>query len=377
MLLTPAEFDATEAKINKLNTRAQQRGWTGTVVLSGKLVEVTETAPSGLPVTVQYMDTEIDGDPPRYEGWEFLASVEFDPLVVYGAPGACPVDRNALRPHECDHCRITKPNRKHIYVVRNTETGEQMQVGSTCLKDFLGWDTKPVWISTDVSDYAPDGGFGHTEPTYSVETVLAMAWAVIQEYGYVRTNDYQGEPTKYSVLSALAPRNAHDRIISAAVEPHIPGALKMAAEIREWVLGTTGQNEYLRNLRSICSADFVAFRTFGILVSAPQAWAKDRERTLIRERENAGKLNEWNGAEGDKLDLTVTVIAVRFFSGDYGTTTLYTMLGTDGRTYKWWASRQPFGDTVTDKQFTIRGTVKKLDEYQGHKATVLTRVKVV
>ena len=68
---------------------------------------------------------------------------------------------------------------------------------------------------------------------------------------------------------------------------------------------------------------------------------------------------------------------MRYFTGDFGsTTTLYTLAGSDRRIYKWWSSNGALGD-VAGAEFSIRGTVKKLDEYQGHKATVLTRCKVL
>lgn len=384
MLLTPAEFEATKEKIRKLNERSAKKGWTGRVELTGTLTEQVTTSPSGLPVKLQFVDATITGEPPRYrtadgKDWTFLARVESDEnsgLVIYTAPGVDEVNRD-FRPGECDHCRISR-YRTYTYLV--SDGTRQLQVGSTCLKDFLGWNVNPAWVSDPSLDsYAPEGGYGHTEPTFATDTVLAAAWATIQVFGYVKSDDWSKNPTKYAVLSVLQPRNAADREISTLVAPYIANAYAMAAKIRAFILSDefSGGGDYVANLKNIAAGDYVAFKRFGFLVSAPQAWAKAQERDLIRRTEKAALFNEWNGNIGDKLELTVTVKSVRHIPGDYGTTHLYTMVGADKRTYKWWASSEIWEAPFNDEPVKIRGTVKKHDEWNGNKSTVLTRVRVI
>jgi hypothetical protein len=382
MLLTNAEYLATKEKIEKLNNRAIKRGWTGRLTVTGETVTVTETLPNGLDVTQEFIDTEITGEPPKYEGYTFLAKLEWDQdsgLVVYSAPGAPALDRDSLREGACDHCKISR-YRRHVYVVAD-ESGKIIQVGSTCLKDFLGWSANPVWIDdSNVTEYSlfGEGGYGHSEPTYSTETVLAAAWAAIQEFGYVRSDSYGEQPTKHVVKAVIDPRSKEARAISDRVTPHIADAVNQASAIREWVLSDKfkGDSDYVYNLKNIARGDFVRFRNFGFLVSAPQAWAKAMERDLIRRAEKADILNEWNGQPKDKLELTVTLKSIRGISSDYGEIDLYTFEGTDHRIYKWFSSRTIWTE-ATDELIKIRGTVKKLDEYNGTKSTVLTRVKVI
>ena len=385
MLLTPAEFAATQEKIAKVNDRAAKRGWTGRVELTGTKVEKTETGPSGLSVKLQLIEATITGEPPRYKtadgkDWQFLARAEFDKdsgLVVYSAPGAPDVDRESIRPGECDHCGIDR-YRKHVYLVSDGE--RQLQVGSTCLKDFLGWNINPAWISEpSLSDYEPDGGYGHTEPTYATDTVLAAAWACIEVYGYVKSDDWSRNPTKYAVLSVLQPRNKADRGIAEEVAPQVADAYAMAAKIRAFILSDefSGSGDYVANLKNIARGDWVAFKRFGFLVSAPQAWAKAQERDLIQRTEGAELLNEWNGTLGEKLELTVTVKSVRHVDTRFGVSHLYTMVGDDKRTYKWWASNEVWEAPFNGEPVKIRGTIKDHDIWEGRKSTVLTRVKVV
>jgi hypothetical protein len=381
MRLTHAEYDATRDKIEKLNKRAVKRGWTGRITITGEPVTVKETGPSGLPITKQLIDTTITGEPPKYDGWTFLARLEWDKdsgLVVFTAPGVPEIDRSGLREGACDHCETAR-YRRNVFLVAD-ENGTTQQVGSTCIKDFLGWDFSPVWISTSISDYEEmfEGGYGHTEPTYSTETVLAAAWAVIQEFGYVRSDDWSNTPTKSTVAAVLDPRSNAERKLAKLIAPHISEAVKQANVIREWVLSDAfkGHSDYVTNLKNIAAGEFVRTKNFGFLVSAPQTWAKSIERDLIRRAEKADIVNEYTGAIGDRLELEVKVKAIRYIDGDWGTTSLYTLEGKDHRLYKWFSSCNVWSET-SDEYVTIKGTVKKHNEFHGTKSTVLTRVKVV
>lgn len=166
--LTDAELAATQDKMAKLNARAARRGWTGRITVTSERVEITETGESGLPVTKIRNEVTIDGEAPCYGGWTFLASLDFDPeagLIVSTAPGVKSVDREGLTEGGCDHCGLDITTRRYCYLVKH-EDGRQLQVGSTCIKDFLGWSANPVFVSErQVSDELDSivGGGGREE----------------------------------------------------------------------------------------------------------------------------------------------------------------------------------------------------------------------
>lgn len=377
MDLTPAEYSLTHNKIQKLNDRAAKRGWTGRILITGQPHEVTDKLPSGLTRKRNMVHTSIDGEPPRYDGWTFLAKVEWAEggMVLFTAPGIEGIDRTGIIEGTCDHCGINR-YRKNTYIVRNDD-GQQLQVGSTCLKDFLGWNTNPVWVSIPSDDdLFGEGGFGYADPHYSVETVLAASWAAIQKFGYVPASDYSGNATKY-VVSAILNPTPKEREFSIAIQPFVAKAASMAKRIREFLLSDefTGNGEYVLNLKNVAASEYVSSKFFGLLVSAPQAWAKAQERSLIKQRERAEVTNEFLGEIKDKLELPVTLKSIRFIDGYYGVTTLYTFATDDGHIVKWFSSRTVFTDADLDQPMTVKGTVKKHDEYQGTKSTVLTRVR--
>lgn len=93
------------------------------------------------------------------------------------------------------------------------------------------------------------------------------------------------------------------------------------------------------------------------------------------ERLNAGHL----GAEGEKVETTVTVTGCKSFDSDYGTRWLVSMKTAEGHVLKTWTSGV-FVDTAIDRHkdgqpVRIKATVKAHVEYQGLPETTLIRVK--
>lgn len=379
--LTAEELSLTQAKVQKINDRAAKRGWTGRLTVEAERVEVTEENEAGIEITKLVYLVKITGEAPKYDGWTFLAVLDWysagGELLTRVAPGVQldgVIDRSALREGACDHCHTVR-DRKDIYLVRH-EDGRTLQVGSTCLKDFMGWTTIPAWISEDDTDdmYESMGGSGRWVD-FDVETVLQVAWALIKRDGF-KPSSFDNS-TKSATLTVLDPRSDKEREFAREARALVADAKAQAAQIRAYVLDElTGNSEYVVNLQVALRANYVTARAFGLVVSAPQAWARAVERDLTRRVEREQVCNEWIGQEGDKLEVAVVVKSIRPIDSNYGTSYLYTMADGAGHVIKWFSSSKALGDDVTGEQVTIKGTVKKLDEYQGTKATVLTRCKV-
>jgi hypothetical protein len=387
--LTPEEFDATHAKVEKLNSRAIKKGWTGRLELVGERKEVKRDTAIG-PVTEIIYRARIDGEAPSYNGWRLLAAVDFieTGFIVNTAPGVDLVDRSLIEQGKCDHC---KHNRMRVkaYLVGN-DAGEQLQVGSTCLKDFIGWHARPVWLSTDDVKEDVDGfiGGGHWPRTYTTETVLAAAWATIKLDGYVRSSEWERRPTRDVVGAILNPTPKEERELRARYGALQDECADVAKKTREFILSTAfaGDNEYVFNMKAALSAETVISKHFGFVVSAPQAWARYQEKTLIRERERSETLNEWFGGDpvarkeakqkAERITVNVKVKSVRYIDSDFGSTTLYTLVADTGHVFKWFASSDVLGDQPTEEFKPLTGSIKAWEEYKGHKSTVLTRCKL-
>lgn len=382
--LTPAEYSATVAKVANINARAEKRGWTGRVTLDAEQVTVTETDQFGFTIEYKAYDVTLGGEAPSYNGWTFLAALDFDQhagLITRVAPGVeFNVEREGVEPGRCDHCGVER-YRRTTYVVRNDETGEQKVVGSTCIKDFLGWSGSFAFISEkEASDEIEAGWGSYRDRDYATETVLAVAVAAIKAYGFAPASSY-GQSTKSVVQDYLSNRNDKaTRELRAEVGEFVEGSAEAAKKVRAFILSDdfSGTSEYVINLKAVLGPEFVTDRNFGLVASAPQALAKFEERTLIREKE-AAKPSSWFGTEKEKVTFTGVISGVNYIESAYGSTVLYTLRNEEtGNVVKWFASREALGDTtVVGTTVTITGTVKKHEEFRGVKSTVLTRCKKV
>lgn len=401
MRLSLDELEATREKVAKINMRAVRRGWTGRLTVDVAPEPIIETTKNDLGFEIQtvWYDAKITGEPPSYGNHRFIGTLKWDTdagLITRMAPGyAGVVDRSKLIEGHCDHCKINR-HRNDTYLLENTETGEQLQVGSTCIKDFLGWSAQPVLL-TDADQRELDslGGASGGERRWTVDTVLAVAWAAVQAFGYVSANDYSHTPTKYIVLDILDPPTRADRDLAAKIAPYVANAAAQAALIRGWVLsdGFTGNSEYAINLRNIARAESVSAANVGLLVSALTAWARAQAQEIRRQQERQELINGAFGNEKDKIAATVTIKYINHIPGQFGTTTLYTMITQEpsagvawpkGHTIiparyvlKWFSTNGAFGDTTDGKVFSLKATVKGTDTYGGKVSTKITRASLL
>jgi hypothetical protein len=386
--ITPAEYSATVEKIAKINARAAKKGFTGRITLDAERLEVTREISAGLNVTEVFYEVSIGGEAPSYNGWTLAAVLDFDPeagLIVNTAPGVESINREGLQAGWCGHCETIR-NRRKAYLVRNAETGQEIQVGSSCIKDFLGWSGGIVWVSESDVEHEVSGGWGYSEPRYTVDTVLAVAWACIKVGGWVPASAGFGQSTtKDRTLLVLNPPTRLGDRDKAFIEDvkalaSTENIQARAAEVRAFILSDdfAGDSEYVQNLKNLMSADSVTSRHFGLAVSAPQAYARHQERTLVKATKDALPASEYLGSVGDKkVEFTGMITHIRYLEGVYGTTVLYVIRNqSTGVEVKWFASREALGDKQ-GVEVSIVGTVKAHEEYQGRKTTVLTRCKAL
>lgn len=379
--LSPAEYTATAERLAKINARAERRGFTGRWVLTGERKVVT-TNENGFMVEHVWMDATLTGEAPSYGGWTFLAALDWDPnagLVVRAAPGVEQVDRSGLVEGQCQHCNTVRRNRRKTYVVTDGTT--TVQVGSTCLKDFLGWDGRVAWI-TEKDEEEVDDLFGGThwgEPEVTVDTALGLAWASIQASGWRPASSW-GATTRGDVETFLFGRGKPAEQVRADLAPFLNERTEeRAAEVKAFILSDdfAGASDYVTNLKAVIGAEsgFVSARNLGLVVSAPQAHARHVERTLIREKAKALPSRHIGVVKG-KITFTGTIVGIRYIEGVHGTTVLYTLVAEDGVQVKWFASRSALGEQE-GREVTITATVKAHDQYQGVPQTVVTRAKEV
>jgi len=378
--LTAYELEMTKEKIAKINARCAKRGIPGGLNVEWR--EEIKKEKNSVGVEIEYLVymTKITGISPKLPDWEFIATLDYDHnagLIVRTYPGVNSIDRSELREGWCDHCQ-TDRYRKNTYVMRNTESGEQIQVGSSCIKDFTGWEALPYSaekMSKDVEEMS--GEFGGGARDVSTLTVLSVAWACVTEFGYVRSREIGA--TVDMVRNVIDPPRKISPEFKAELErlsAHADSMTDRAKELRAWILSDefSGNSEYVLNMKAIAGAEMVSSRNYGLLVSAPQAWARFLEKSFIKAKEAKPESN-WVGEIGERWEMSLKLETVKYIESAYGCSTLHKFTDASGNVFSWFASSADYGDNVGDV-FHVSASIKGHSNKYGVE-TALTRVKVI
>lgn len=339
----------------------------------------------------------IDGDEDllTYGDARFVARIEAtdNAAVVHTAPDydkTIPEEYYKGVSNRCDHCGH---NRKRVRYYLVEKDGELMQVGSTCVKEFIGIDPAQVmhvfehlhtlgtFGSTDEDDLDYTTGskimFGHT-----VEEVARMAAGVVT----IDKQYLKGE-TWNRVYDLIYPPQYSAKEYRDMVKGYSDaGILDLIRDFDyeafvEFVHGMN-PNNYTNNLKAIVNSTSIQSRqSFAVLVSGVYVYLKEQGVVGNKKAEKAPRLNEWVDAPvKHRMTLEgVQVIAAKDIETQFGVSTLYRMLDKDGRTLVWFSSNvnSDLEDAYDEgKSVNLTGTIKKHDEFNGWKQTMLTRCKV-
>lgn len=392
--LSVAEFTAWQHKTEALNARARKRGFSGRLSLAGRrTVVVNDGTPRRFPqypqgAQVVRVEAELLGEPPQYGGWTLLARLDVVPAVAGGSPGwvvrCAPgadedlVDRQRLRPGWCDHCRTSRPSRRRLYAVHEPEAGQTLQVGSTCLRDFTGWSTAPVFLSTEeVVEQLPRGGGG--PDAFTPDYVLGVAIAAVEAAGWVpRTAATERRAaTADLVLDFLVGAGEAGRSARELLDPALPAALGQTEAMASAVLDGLGREAgYAANLCAVLRAESVSTREVALLASTPSAYRRLSVRDQDRDAAPEVPERDWLASPGDRVELEGTVQTALTIDG-YAYNTTQRLIVVDAGavlaktcTNAAWAWEVKPGDRVR-----LTATVKSHETYREQRQTVLTRPK--
>lgn len=389
-------------KIAKLNKRANKLSVDPVVITLHDTVEKnhgTKVKPEW--VVFQYI--AVKGTTPKLAGWQFAATLEHDEngVIVRRLPDLdASVDLTHYRkadPTNCDQCHQRR-RRVDTYIVLH-EYGTLKQVGSSCLKDFLGGQSPEriaAWCSY-LADFMDDlestdsEFYGGSAPsrTGTVEYLTHVA-CMIRNYGWTSKGtayNFGGEATASAADNNIfnMSRNKTDRdgqpmFIVPLVEDESL-ALASIAHVRALSEDDLA-NDYVYNLFTSLKGESIPTRQYGIAASAISFFRKETEKKLKAEKTAA---SEYIGEVGQKkftTEVTITKV-VELEPYTYGASpgALYLMQDATGNVIKWNSSKQVEGmdQGVTG---TICGTIKAHDDGTGKygdknygKSTVLTRCK--
>lgn len=367
---------ATKLKAEKIAARAIKKGLSGGYTITTETR--TEETPSG---AAQQAYLIIEGVPAKFNGYTFVALAEWigDNVVVTGSPtyDGPAVDRSTLVKGACDHCGTVR-SRKSVVVVED-EAGERKQVGKSCVKDYLGNSLALSWFKTGADlfeEFEGYGGFGQSLD--DVLDILAIASSVVRQRGWVsKANaeilDKASTASLVRLYLGNEPDNFQERAVWKELRKGYDAAIDEAAAAAALEFGKALKptSDWVLNLQAVITEKWFDPKYRALVVSLAGVYAQ----SLVKAAEEAADPVEEApfGDIGDKVTVTVKAVSSTAFDTAYGITYANTFTG-EGYRFKWLTGTRYFdeGETVT-----LKGTIKKVDEWNGKVFTVLTRCKVV
>lgn len=386
-------LDALRAKLAKLNKRAAKIGVAPVTLVAGEPHDVTI---AGEPLdefdalrapdrVLTLVPVTLEGETPKYAGWTFGAVLTHTDagVIVSPVPGVEIPTSYRVAPKVCEHCGIVR-DRHETFVLIN-ESGETKQVGSSCIKDFLG-GANPHEIAnaaTRLIEFTEStreefGGRGYVPETITLDSLLPLVALVIRHAGWLsvsKAREYGDRTPTVGVVYGLFGSDKYAAQARAEwlrkygeIVPSDEDKALAAAAI-EWAKTQQGQSDYEHNLRLVAQAGKVLPRTSGIAASMIIAYRKATEQLVARV---ARPESHHVGTIGERRTFTLTVVRVRFSESEWGTKTIIAFTDEQGNDFTWFASGVQ--GVEVGQTFAAKATVKEHSEYQGRPQTIIARV---
>lgn len=364
--VSEASAELTLAKFHKIANRGKSKGLEGGFTVLGIADKVQKDPETGIEYV--YKVIEVECETVKFAGWEFLAVAEVEQGVVLtrGIGSAEEIKPSQVQVGYCAHCGTTRSRKKYIFV--KNEAGEIKQVGSTCVKDFLGWEFTPsflpVWDSFE--EYNGLGGFSGVD----TGSVASVAIAVTAKDGYKSAKQFGYEGSTSQTVWQLLTESKFRAEFGAYYELNQDYSAK-AQELIEFAKNFQGESAYAENLRATASLTYQTYKTVGLFVSAIIAKQKAEEQEVAKKTAKVYSTEQY-AETGKRIEIEVTALSSKVIESDWGSSTLWTFESGNYK-FKWFDSGYTFNAEIGEV-FKIKATIKGLDEYQGQFATKLSRV---
>jgi hypothetical protein len=406
---SPVEFTITELwvghtdkidrKLTAMNKRLAKLGAPAATVTYGPVVELTETDPeTGYTHRWDAFETvTVTGVAAKFAGWTPVASLDHtfvtetgdDEAFVSMFPGAVeaeialPVEFRTVGPL-CGHCHTDRLRKTTVVFV--SDDGEWINVGTSCLRDFIGITPATIlWLRESLASFDDDDEYRPPREAFEPDLtdVLRLAAAVTSVFGFVRS----AEPgaTKETVNELLGRPSKVTREITNHPEWGAAWAASEATAegIKTWIadkVAAGNTNDYIANASLAIRANRASPRTIGLLVSLPFAYSRAMGELAERKAKAAAGADSVHiGEIGEKMVIRpVTIIRAIRVETMYGVSVRVTGLTADGNKVTTFGSGETLFRVDADEIVEWRGTVKahKSDETYGDE-TEFARVKIL
>lgn len=409
--LTPDQYEAALDRLAKLQAAARKLGVTpvALVKIDEILVPYRKLDADGKPEGPEFLRLEfvclLTGTTPKLptadgsEPWEFVGTVQHEETgnVIKLAPVAQGrLDTTAYRlvHQKCDHCGYYR-NRRDTYLLAQgyEANGNVMQVGSSCIKDFLGHGDPEQLLSyvqnmldfigdVDTDERTHQADSNPRKDYFDTIEFLTHTACMVRLHGWIskaKAIDADQEATVARVWHNIHQFEERNKLYND-YEPPTPQDKLTAQAAHEWLRETfaakpvADRNEFEHNLITAAYGTTFEIRLGGFVAYVVEAYRKATAEAI--ERTLTKRLNKHIGTPGDKLTLKgLKVFRVFSYPNNFdGVTHKHIFNDRHGNTYTWSTSSTELPQGAT---FDVTATIKEHTEYKGTNQTVLTRCKCV
>jgi hypothetical protein len=314
----------------------------------------------------------LEGAPPALAGWTLAAIVDHrsrNATLRIVSPVARELDRRRFREPHCDHCGVRR-RRTETFVLWHAATQRIRQVGSGCLRDFLGGhhperlcrEAEYVLLARQALRDAGDapsarGGAGQDVSlrefaAHAAHVIRAGGW-VSREYSHRSSRVASGDAALRSMQTGRPAPNAADRTLARA-------ALTWA---RELLAAQRKLSPFERDAVAVTAGDRVfTSRERGLVCALIAVYRRRRARS------------QHMGEPGAALERVVLVERITEQpSQRHGIVRRHDLIDVDGNRFTWWQTRGtplPLGRAIH-----LRGRIERHATVGRAAVTVLARCR--
>jgi len=401
--LFDVDVNQLQKKVEKLNKKARKIGCPEMeLVIDNEYQKTFHHDADGhrylQPRVYNMYDVTIHGETPSYDGWYFVGVITGYPNgqnVIAKSPFLDKdIDITEFREREnfCDHCK-TKRYRKYTYLIANQQD-EVWQVGSTCIKDFLGHSAPSFgFMAKTMDDLDEDPMEWDNRPNpipfKSIREFLALSCDVIKdhgftsrkvswEYGTIATIDRIHELE--NILDDPKMLRMHPELLNYKISDE---SYKKADEVIEWgksLKDRDNLNDYLYNLSVMFDNDIVDYRSEAFIVSAVNTYNNEMGENIQKKKKFNPKNSEYFGEAKKRYELELTLTKILEFESQFGKVRFHIFYDGNENQFVWYANNTEIEIKKDDRpveigdKIKVKATVKTHKLYNDIKQTVLNRV---
>lgn len=332
---------------------------------------------------IQYVNFELDAVVPKLNGRTFLSKIEIldDMKMISTIPG-----RN-LEPEQrerevCDHCKVNRRRNRYFWVERD---GEQVELGSSCVKDFLGHADPEVVakyfeiFSEDLTEiqylYDDEDGYCGTFKFagFALTTVVACAYDHISKYGFVSKKRAVEEGRDYYDTTAYSVESHCFDIVNGRASIDYESVRETVEAIIKSVTDKPVNTDLDFTVNSVFkSSSFVPYSKIAWVCAAVNTYIKDHSTKVDAVD------YQYFGKPGDVYEGEGVVKSIKHYQSDFSYRPTIGQIVTiivGKHVFVWMTTSDLPKQVVEGTTVKFRGKVKKHNEFNKVKQTMVSHVK--